>query len=79
MHTMKVQFPNLHEQFKNDKALIIMARKIGDVLEIEPMKSYVKRPTWPMIMVEIQEISKLAGHIHIPSMAENTTPKDTIL
>jgi hypothetical protein len=31
-HTIKVQFPNLHEQFKNIKALTIMASKIGEVL-----------------------------------------------
>jgi hypothetical protein len=28
-HTIKVQFPNLHEQFRNTKALTIMASKIG--------------------------------------------------
>jgi hypothetical protein len=52
-HTMKVQFPNLHEQFRNNKTLTIMASKIRKVLEIEPVESYVKRPTRPMIMVEI--------------------------
>ncbi len=35
-HTVKVQFLNLHEQFKNEKVLTIMASKIGDVVEIEP-------------------------------------------
>jgi hypothetical protein len=35
-HAIKVQFPNLHEQFRNTKALTIMASKIGEVLEIEP-------------------------------------------
>jgi hypothetical protein len=56
-----------------------MVSKIGEVLEIELMESYVKRPTGPMIMMEIQDINRLAGHIHILSMAESTTPKDTIL
>jgi hypothetical protein len=56
-----------------------MASKIGEVLEIELVESYVKRPTSPMIMVEIQDISKLVGHIRIPSMAESATPKGTIL
>jgi hypothetical protein len=40
-HTIKVQFPNLHEQLKNTKALIIMASKIGEVLEIELEDSYI--------------------------------------
>jgi len=35
-HTIKVQFLDLHEQFINTKALIIMASKIGEVLEIKP-------------------------------------------
>jgi hypothetical protein len=35
-HTVKVQFLNLHEQFKNEKVLTIMASKIGYVVEIEP-------------------------------------------
>jgi len=78
-HKVKVQFPNLHEQFRNDKALTIMASKIGEVLEIEPVESYVKRPARRMITVEIQDISRLAGHIRIPFMAESSIPKDTIL
>jgi hypothetical protein len=52
LHTIKVQFPNLHEQFRNIKALTIMASKIGEVLEIEPEDSYIKRPVGPTIMVE---------------------------
>ncbi len=51
--TLKVQFLVLHEQFRNDKALTIMASKIGEVLEIEPVESYVKRPVGLMITVEI--------------------------
>jgi hypothetical protein len=42
-HTVKVQFPDLHEQFRNKKALTIMTSKIGKVLEIELVESYVKR------------------------------------
>ncbi len=34
-HTIKVQFLDLHEQFWNAKALIIMASKLGEVLDIE--------------------------------------------
>ncbi len=79
MHIVKAQFPDLHEQFKNDKAFTIMASKIGKVLEIEPVESYMKRPVGPMITVEIQDINRLAGHIRILSMAESVTPKDTIL
>jgi hypothetical protein len=48
-------------------------------MEIELAKSYVKRPAQPMIMVEIEDINRLVGHIHIPSMAECVTPKDKIL
>ncbi len=79
-HTIKVQFPNLHEQFRNTKALTIMANKIGEVLEIEPKDSYIKRPAGPMIIVETHDdISKLAGYIRVPTMAEGVTAKDTTL
>lgn len=78
-HTVKVQFPDLHEQFKNEKALTIMASKIDDVLEIKPADLYVKRHAGPMITMEIQDITRFVGHIRIPSMAERATPKDTIL
>jgi hypothetical protein len=78
-HIIKVQFPNLHEQFRNTKALTIMASKIGEVLEIELEDSYIKRPAGPMITVETHDISKLAGYIRIPSMAEGATTKDTTL
>jgi hypothetical protein len=50
-----------------------MASKIGEVLEIELVESYVKRPIKPMITVEIQDINRLAGHIPIPLMVESTT------
>jgi hypothetical protein len=68
--SIKVQFWNLHEQFKNTKALTIMANKIKEVLEIEVADSYTKRPTCPMITVDVRNISKFAGYIHIPSMAK---------
>jgi hypothetical protein len=68
-HTVKVQFLELHEQFRNEKTFTIMVSKIGVVLEIEPTESYVKRLVGSMITVEIQDISKLASHIRIPSMA----------
>jgi hypothetical protein len=74
-HTIKVQFPNLHEQFRNTKAFIIMASKIGEVLEIELEDTYIKRPISPMITVETHDISKLTGYIRIPSMAEGATAK----
>jgi hypothetical protein len=56
-----------------------MASKIREVLEVEPVESYVKKPTGPMRMVKIQDISKLTGHICIPSLVENATPNNTIL
>lgn len=61
------------------KGLTIMASKIGEVLMIELVKSYVKKLAGPMITMEIQYISRLVGHICIPSMVESTPPKDTIL
>lgn len=80
MHIIKVQFPDLHEQFQNAKALTIMASKLGVVLEIEAAESYIKRPAGPMVKieVEVQDISKLAGFIRIPSMEERATIINTI-
>jgi hypothetical protein len=52
-HTIKVQFPDLHEQFKNAKALTIMASKLGEVLDTEAEDSYIKRPAGPMVTVEV--------------------------
>jgi len=77
-HTIKIQFPDLHEQFRNDRALTIMASKIGEVLDIESTYSYVKRPMGPMVTVETKDITKLAGYIRIPSMAEGASIIDTI-
>jgi hypothetical protein len=78
-HIIKVQFLDLHKQFKNTKALTIMARKIEEILEIEPEDSYIKRPVGPMITMETHDIGKLAGYIRIPSMVEGATAKDTTL
>ncbi len=78
-HTVKVQFLDLHEQFRNTKAFTIMANKIGEVLEIKLEDSYIKKPAGPMITMETRDISKLVGYIHIPSMAEGATAKDTTL
>ncbi|CAN5974121.1 unnamed protein product [Sphagnum jensenii] len=47
-----------------------MASSIGEVLDIESLDSYIKRPAGPMVTVEVRDISKLAGIIGIPSMAE---------
>jgi hypothetical protein len=77
-HAIKVQFPDLHEQFRNTRALTIMASKIGEVLEIEAVDSYIKRPAGSMITIELKDISKLPGYIRIPSMAEGSKPNDTV-
>jgi len=77
-HAIKVQFPDLHEQFWNTRALTIMASKIGEVLEIEAADSYIKRPAGPMITIELKDISKLPGYIRIPSMAEGAKTNDMI-
>jgi hypothetical protein len=50
-HIVKVQFPNLHEQFRNEKVFTIMASKIGEVLDIEAANSYIKRPAGPMVTI----------------------------
>jgi hypothetical protein len=76
-HTLKVQFPDLHVQLRTEKALTIMASSIGEVLDIESPDSYIKRPVGPMVTVEIKDISKLAGIIRIPSMAEGARLEDT--
>jgi hypothetical protein len=56
-----------------------MANKIGEVLEIEPKDSYIKRLVGPMIMVETRDIGKLVRYIRIPSMVEGAIVKDTTL
>jgi hypothetical protein len=77
-HAIKVQFPDLHEEFKNTRALILMANKLGEVLEIEAADSYIKRPAGPMITIELRDISKLPGYIRIPLMAKGSEDTATI-
>jgi hypothetical protein len=77
-HTIKVQFSDLHEQFRNAKALTIMASKLGEVLDIEAADSCIKRPAGPMVTVEVQDITRLAGFIRIPSMVEGAPTTNTI-
>jgi hypothetical protein len=77
-HTVKVQFPDLHDQFRNERALTIMASKLGEVLDIEAADSYIKRPASPMVTIEVKDIAKLAGYIRIPSMAEGAAFTDMI-
>jgi hypothetical protein len=77
-HTIKIQFPDLHELFRNARALTIMASKFGEILDIEATDSYMKRPTSPMVKIEVREISKLSGYIRIPSMAKGASTTDTI-
>jgi len=77
-HTIKIQFPDLHEQFRDDRALTIMASMIGEVLDIESADSYVKRPAGPMVTVKTKNITKLVGYIRIPSMAEGASITDTV-
>ncbi len=77
MHSIKVQFPDLHVQLRIEKALTIMASSIWDVLDIESPDSYIKRLAGPMVTVEVKDISKLAGIIRIPSMAKGAGPGDT--
>jgi hypothetical protein len=77
-HTIKVQFLDLHEQFRNVKALTIMASKLGKVLDIEATDSYIKRPAGPMVTIEVRDITKLVGYIRIPSKAKGASATNTI-
>ncbi len=63
---------------RNEKALTIMASKLGEVLDIEAADSYIKRPAGPMVTIEVKDITKLAGYIRIPSMAEGAAAMDMI-
>jgi hypothetical protein len=56
-----------------------MTNKLGEVLEIEAVGSYIKRPAGPMITIELRDISKLAGYIRIPSMAKGVATNDTVV
>ncbi|CAK9220079.1 unnamed protein product [Sphagnum troendelagicum] len=76
-HSFKVQFLDLHVQLRTEKALTIMASSIGDVLDIESLDFYIKKPAGPMVTVEVKDISKLAGIIRIPSMVEGAGLGDT--
>jgi hypothetical protein len=69
-HAIKVQFPDLHNRFRNKRALTIMASKFGEIMDIEAMDSYMKRPAGSMVTIKVKDIAKLAGYIRIPSMAE---------
>jgi hypothetical protein len=73
-----VQFLDLHEQFRNAKALTIMASRHGEVLDIEAVDFYIKRLAGPMVMVEVHDISRLARFIKIPSMSEGAGTVNTI-
>jgi hypothetical protein len=77
-HAIKVQFPDLHEQFRNERALTIMVSKLGKVLDIEAADSYIKRPADPMVTIEVKDIAKLAGYIRISSMAKGAAFTDMI-
>jgi hypothetical protein len=77
-HAIKVHFLDLHEQFRNERALTIMASKLGKVLDIEVVDSYIKRPAGPMVTIEVKDITNLVGYIRIPSMAEGAAYTDTI-
>ncbi|CAK9874558.1 unnamed protein product [Sphagnum jensenii] len=77
-HAIKVQFPDWHDQFRNERTLTIMASKLGEVLDIEAANCYMKRPAGPMVTIEVKDITKLAGYMRIPSMAEGAAFTNTI-
>ncbi len=47
-------------------------------MDIEAADSYIKRPAGPMVTIEVQDITRLAGFIMIPSMAEGAPNSNTI-
>jgi hypothetical protein len=55
-----------------------MVSKLEEVLDIEAVDSYIKRPAGPMVTVEVHDISRLAGFIKIPSMSEGAGTANTI-
>ncbi len=55
-----------------------MASKLGEVLDIEAVDSYMNRSAGPMVIIEVREISKLARYIRIPSMAEGALATEII-
>jgi len=55
-----------------------MASKLGEVLDIEAIDSYMKRRAGPMVTIEVKDIVKLVGYIKIPSMAEGASATYTI-
>jgi hypothetical protein len=55
-----------------------MASKLGEVLDIEVVDSYIKRPVGPMVTIEVQDITKLAGFIRISSMAEGAATTNSV-
>ncbi len=57
----------------------MLASKVGEVLDIEPADSYIKRPAGPMVIVEVLDISKLAGFIRIPKLVEGAGTSNIIL
>ncbi|CAM6077793.1 unnamed protein product [Sphagnum tenellum] len=73
-HMIKVQFSDLHEQFRNAKAFTIMASKFSEVFDIKAIDSYMKRRVGPMVTIEVRDIAKLMGYIRIPSMADDALP-----
>lgn len=68
MHSIKVQFPDINFQFRNVENLTSLASKIGQVFEVKSFDSHVKRPTGPVITVEVADVSKLPGCILLPSL-----------
>ncbi len=63
---------------KKGDVLITLYSKLGMVLEIEAAESYIKRPTGPMVTVEVPDITKLAGFIRIPLMAEGAPTTNSV-
>jgi hypothetical protein len=55
-----------------------MASKLGKMLDIEAIDSYIKRPAGPMVSIEVKDIAKLARYIRIPSMAKGAAFTDMI-
>lgn len=67
-HMIKIQFLDINFQFWNIVDITALASKIGIVLEVESLESYIKLPTSHMIMFEVSNVTKLPWSILLPSL-----------
>lgn len=67
-HMIKIQFLDINFQFWNIVDITALASKIGIMLEVESLESYIKYLASPMIMFEVSNVTKLPWNILLQSM-----------